>query len=87
MAEHANEKSEYDLPQEKSDSLCVDEKIELHEEQDEFIHEPKQFTVYVNTLTILIIFGYVARLSLSSNLSCLSFFFVHTAVQSLSDLS
>ncbi|GJJ75483.1 hypothetical protein EMPS_07841 [Entomortierella parvispora] len=45
MATHVNEKSEYDLPQEKSDSFSVDEKISLQEDQDEFVDEPKQFTV------------------------------------------
>lgn len=44
-----NEKSEYsDFPNEKSTSLDgVENKIDLHEEEDEFIDEPKQFTVYV----------------------------------------
>ncbi|KAF9574064.1 hypothetical protein EC968_007456 [Mortierella alpina] len=47
MATQVNEKMEYDdLPKEKSSSIDgIDNKIELHEEQDEFIDEPRQFTV------------------------------------------
>ncbi|KAF9146475.1 hypothetical protein BG015_011580 [Linnemannia schmuckeri] len=48
MATQVNEKSEYDdFPKEKSTALdSAENKIELHEEEeDEFIHEPKQFTV------------------------------------------
>lgn len=48
MATQANEKSDYDdFPKEKSTLDGVENKIELHEEPDEFIDEPKQFTVYV----------------------------------------
>ncbi|KAG0075684.1 hypothetical protein BGZ93_001113 [Podila epicladia] len=44
MATQVNEKSEYDdLKSTSPDG--VEDKIELHEEQDEFIDEPKQFTV------------------------------------------
>ncbi|KAG0332275.1 hypothetical protein BG000_010196 [Podila horticola] len=46
MATQVNEKSDYDdLPKEKSTLDGVENKIELHEEPDEFIDEPKQFTV------------------------------------------
>ncbi|KAF9370831.1 hypothetical protein CPB97_002422, partial [Podila verticillata] len=46
MATQINEKSDYDDLAMKSTSLDgVENKIELHEEQDEFIDEPKQFTV------------------------------------------
>ncbi|KAF9273469.1 hypothetical protein BGZ74_004762, partial [Mortierella antarctica] len=45
MATHVHEKSEYDDLPEKSPLDGVDNKIELNEEQDEFIDEPKQFTV------------------------------------------
>ncbi|KAH7049632.1 OPT oligopeptide transporter protein-domain-containing protein [Linnemannia elongata] len=47
MATQVNEKSEYsDFPNEKSTSLDgVENKIDLQEEEDEFIDEPKQFTV------------------------------------------
>ncbi|KAF9292423.1 hypothetical protein BGZ68_006369 [Mortierella alpina] len=47
MATQVNEKSEYDdLPKEKSSSIDgIDSKIELHEEQEEFVDEPRQFTV------------------------------------------
>lgn len=50
MATQVNEKSEYDdLPKEKSSSIDgIDSKIELHEEQEEFVDEPRQFTVYVS---------------------------------------
>lgn len=49
MATQVNEKSEYDdFPNEKSTPL--ENKVELHEheEQDEFIEEPRQFTVYAH---------------------------------------
>ncbi|KAG0030735.1 hypothetical protein BGZ82_007304 [Podila clonocystis] len=46
MATHVNEKSDYDDLAMKSTSLDgVDNMIELREEQDDFIDEPKQFTV------------------------------------------
>ncbi|KAG0345122.1 hypothetical protein BG005_001449, partial [Podila minutissima] len=46
MATNVDEKSEYDdLPEKSSPLDSVDNKIELREEQDEFIDEPKQFTV------------------------------------------
>jgi hypothetical protein len=47
MATQVNEKSEYDdYPNEKSTPL--ENKVQLQEEEDEFIDEPKQFTVYVH---------------------------------------
>ncbi|KAF9118481.1 hypothetical protein BGX30_004549 [Mortierella sp. GBA39] len=47
MATQVNEKSEYtDFPNGNSTSLDgVENKIDLHEEEEEFIDEPKQFTV------------------------------------------
>lgn len=48
MATQINEKSDYDdFPMKSTPLDGVENKIELHEEQDEFIDEPKQFTVYV----------------------------------------
>ncbi|KAG0341394.1 hypothetical protein BG005_002992, partial [Podila minutissima] len=46
MASHVNEKSEYaDLPEKSTPLDGVDSKIELREEEDEFIDEPRQLTV------------------------------------------
>ncbi|KAF9271155.1 hypothetical protein BGZ74_006426, partial [Mortierella antarctica] len=46
MASHVNEKSEYaDLPEKSTPLDGVDSNIDLSEEQDEFIDEPRQLTV------------------------------------------
>lgn len=48
MTTQVNEKSDYDdFPEKSTSHDGVQNKIELHEEQDEFIDEPRQFTVYV----------------------------------------